>query len=550
MDLWKKDSNKKDAMYVNIFKAQQYEPKWLKSVQDKMTSKIEIFKLSNPWQKDDTVAVEIREMGNSRFAHRAWHQAIQYYNESLCFAKPDSEHISLAYANRSACFYQMMLYDKCLIDIELAKKWNYPQRLMSKLDKRHDDCKKLINAGQSVQADKPKLSSDPNDQFSFLADSVRIDFHESRRIVATTDLSVGQTIFLEPPYIGETLAGKYKTCNICLSANENLIPCDGCTVAMFCNGKCKQNDLHRFECGIKKCAIVTNSYPVNIRMPLVRSIMMAVNNFPTIDALMEFVEKIMSNKTVDVQGLDEETTKYSEFLKMKPVQYSTDLIPVLWAMYKMMMKDTNIANVFNTIKYQRFLMHLILKHLLILNRSASFQDWNFANQNNNFKQYKAKIAFHLNLSQSLFEHSCAPNIAFVLANGFTSGIVMRPVKAGEQLFVIQSESLPKSYSERQKILQMTYGIQCKCELCEPQCSALRSNRNIATNSDFQFALQCCREQTPNPEILITVLNKFGRKRWCRELDMVYTLYALLYRTQALVSSNDEIPDHLIDWDDC
>lgn len=67
--------------------------------------------------------------------------AIELYNRAICAAKNSSSELAgLAYGNRPACFFKLKMYEKCLVDINLAKEANFPHRLMSKLDKRHDDC--------------------------------------------------------------------------------------------------------------------------------------------------------------------------------------------------------------------------------------------------------------------------------------------------------------------------------------------------------------------------------------------------------------------------
>ncbi len=71
--------------------------------------------------------------------------AMYLYNESICFAQ-SSKNLSLGYANRSSCFFAMGMYNRCLLDIQLARDAGYPERLMLKLQNREEICKKALDA--------------------------------------------------------------------------------------------------------------------------------------------------------------------------------------------------------------------------------------------------------------------------------------------------------------------------------------------------------------------------------------------------------------------
>lgn len=551
MALWRKESNKKNAFYVDLFKAQRYDQKWLTKVHEDTLKNIKMYKTTHPWQKDDNVAVEKRKLGNTFFQQLNYRAAMEQYNKSLCFAKPGSENISLAYANRSACFYHMEMYDKCLIDIDLAKKANYPQRLMEKLDDRQAKCQKFINDGRLVQTHVPKLSFKPNKAIPVLANSVKVEYDDrrGRRIVATEDLNIGETIFLEPSYVGESYAEKYKTCSICLHLNENLVPCADCTVAMFCYGKCDSNDLHQYECDIKPCAIVTHLHAMNMQIPLIRSIMVAAHIFPTVDAFIDFVEKTIGSASLDIPMFSDKKSKYQAFLKMEltPVKY--EFIPVVYSYYTLMLEQVNIAKMFNTLKHRRFLMHLILQHHHILDLNITHVGSGFHNPINPYDQVQATVTNQLSIMQLLFQHSCARNTVLVLDNGTTVGIVVRPIKAGEELCISISELLPDAYGQRQHYLMNEYKIRCICELCKLRSETIPKNLQLHLDPDFRFI--CSQENSFTRDAYIdqhvellkgkckTFLEKFGRKPWCKEIDTVVAAYVRMLQTRS-VTTNAEL----------
>lgn len=90
--------------------------------------------------KSDQKAEDFRTRGNQYYAGRQYVKALEEYNRSICYAEPGSGHISLGYANRSAVFFQLKLYEECLASIRMAIDSTYPDHLMAKLKKRESEC--------------------------------------------------------------------------------------------------------------------------------------------------------------------------------------------------------------------------------------------------------------------------------------------------------------------------------------------------------------------------------------------------------------------------
>lgn len=527
MALWKKESTAQGDMYVNIFK-------FKKSCDTKLLEKetnqiIEKNKKDHPSHQNNIIAIRERKTGNAFFVQKKYREAVEFYNRSLCFTEIKGENISLAYANRSACFFDMKMYDKCLIDIQLAIKSGYPQNLMEKLEKRRKDAEKFINQGLQVQANKLKSKFEPNERIPMLANSVHFvrDREGDPKLIAKKNLQVGQMILMEPYYVGESYVGKYTTCNICLKSTANLIPCSKCVVAMFCHGVCENNDLHRIECGMKQCMIVTHSDVINYRIPLIRSIYSAARMFPTVDAMMKFVEEVIVSESSDILELQSPQSRYHVFLKMKAEKCSNYAIPSVHLLYETISSQVDIAGIFNTEKYRRFLMHLVMQHFLIINKNGIIFQFNSVSP-------KHFLEFGLSLFSSSIQHSCAPNVSLVLNNGSTIGNVIRPIEIGEELTFNRFNSLPDSYSERRKFLWESHGVQCKCERCELRSETLPdSNQILARDPHFRYVASnyYCDANFylyDKSEILeekcVSFLNKYGREKWCIEIAIVIRLY--------------------------
>lgn len=205
-----------------------------------------------PSGKSDTVksnerAEKTRNDGNRLFVQKSYFDALLHYNESLCYAEPGSEAIGLAFANRSAVYYEMKLFDKSLHNIELARLHGYPQKNIQILDKRAEKCLQQIETGGAVkQDDDPfdfiKLSNEINAKLPFVSQSLELRRSEKfgRYIVTNRDLQVGDIVAIEKPhfqiiktdsrYDGCDGMNKYQRCAFCLKSNLlDLIPCVTCS---------------------------------------------------------------------------------------------------------------------------------------------------------------------------------------------------------------------------------------------------------------------------------------------------------------------------------
>lgn len=243
--------------------------------------------------------------------------------------------------------------------------------------------------------------------------------------MANDDLKVGKVIVVEPSYFGESFLGKYAQCNICMKSLTNLVPCETCTVAMICNGSCiKEIELHDLECAIKPYVTATNSHDINYQMPLIRSISIATKLHPNINGLIALVRRSLTttNKLTHRESIDltDPKKKYEFFLKLHANKMTNEDIPVVYSYYTTMMNQTTFSNIFKTTKQKRFLQHLIMQHFLIMNGGAM----NHRSQYYRAGQVPMPFEIHLNILPTMFQHSCEPNVIFLLDNGSIKGVTI------------------------------------------------------------------------------------------------------------------------------
>lgn len=304
--LWKKESNNQNVMYIDLFQSSSVKIQYI----------LYKFNLSAILNKSDVIANTFREMGNQMFKKHQFINAIELYNKSLCYAENGSTTIGLAYANRSTCFLKLKMFKNCIADIELAKQNNYPAHLLVKLEKRMIECQsQMKNEIDESEKCKPTLDFEMNEKFPSLANvlDIRINNKFGHRIVATADIDVGKTVMVDQCYIGVTKNDHYKSCNICLKQNINLIPCPKCIGAMFCFD-CRENNLHKIECDI-----TFGREPGSKFMDVVRSISLAKNAFANANEMIAYVEDMLKDKTFELpSNIADSRSKYRAFFKLCP----------------------------------------------------------------------------------------------------------------------------------------------------------------------------------------------------------------------------------------
>lgn len=228
---------------------------------------------------------------------------MELYNDSLRYAEPKSEHISLANANRAACFLSLKV---CLKDIELAKDAGYPDHLMPKLEKRKEMC--LKQQLDDPQSQRP-LNVVPNEQFPYLTGAAEIRKMKSGEhlIVAKADIDVGEIVDVEKAFQvfrTEDFSLKY---SMCLNEYCSLVPCENCADALFCPDCHEDRSLHDYECGVNDCG---KGVFYMSTMSFVRSILQLLKLFANADELMEYVEYSQSHPNELPANLMDERSKY------------------------------------------------------------------------------------------------------------------------------------------------------------------------------------------------------------------------------------------------
>lgn len=512
--LWKKESSPSGSTYINIFDGIDEDVIW-----DVIFNEFKRFNVEST-EKSDKLSTEFRIRGNKKFKENKWREAMELYNRSVCLAEIESkgsETMSLAYANRSACFFELKMYEKCLVDIDLAIKANYPKPLMPKLEKRRVDCLgNVAKAGGSVEF-VPKLSFLADENFPEMANILKIESNDGfgRFFVAKTDIDVGKTVLIDKVFASNMRTAKLTFCETCLKQTMNFIPCQHCTDEMFCNNNCMER--HNFHSFVEHEGKFNKSLKHEFQW-----LFTAIEIFPSAEKLIEFVENALKE---NVQQVPQSTTsmmsKLRAFFQLHiyiPPKNEKLLLSIAVAAYREIHQLKSMKEIFGKEGHMHFLMHLIVYHKFVFCNS-------FTRTND----------CSLFITSSYVNHSCAPNLSFSDCGNMRIGTVLRPIKKGQQVFVtyLGEERRAGPTFLRQSYLNQEFGFQCRCEKCEkfdfyPHVSFL------LRNPDYRFTE---REIVKEPitkkqsfalrEKCIELLNKFGDRQWHLELENVAKAYRIL-----------------------
>lgn len=534
--------------------------------------------------KNQATAEEYRKQGNQYFSlkNRNYVKALELYNQSICFAEANSEDIGIAYANRSAIYFEWKKYELSLENIALAKANGYPDRLMDKLVRREQECKKTLDSRADTTDDSeeillaPKLSYPPHPKLPFIADCLEIRESDrlGRHIVTNQDLSVGKVAAIEESFCSWTLPSvRYQRCANCLQEFDfSLIPCERCTSTMFCSQTCAEEadeQFHRFE-----CPVIDFMYKMLniIQLSAVRVSICALTSFDNVEALHRFVNDPETDR-INTFTLNH-STKLSKAELYKPIhtletnqskRTTADLFQravITAVIYRALSEHSPLLmGCLEADTDRRLLMELIFRHLQTastnFHRLETLANARDINDLDNVSYGSGAFGFC-----SLINHACSPNIVRLPIGRQIAVFVLRPIKAGEELLdnygyvldwpfgtLITDELLIFEYCEqfpdayllyhscryhhsherldvRQNQLLSQYKFKCQCMPCQkdyPTFAELQEAKipTLLTSSDIDNITRLDKHfARQNFSRFCTYLNKYGDNYPCKQISSV------------------------------
>lgn len=512
--LWKKESGQ--SIYVDLFASHEM-------CEDECE---EFYEYQS--QKDNQQSTELRMKGNMKFRMGLLSEAMNLYNESVCFAEIGTENVALAYVNRAECFLQLKMYKEAVADIELAKNVNISKCFLTKLHVIEEKCEKMMATMENDSSDDSnplketiKLSYLPDKNFPCMANVVEIKENSEfgRHMVAKCDIPVGQTILIENDFVSMRNDTDL-VCYTCYRPKGNFIACSTCTDVVFCNRDCMIGNLtHKWECG--------SFFPnLHYRMKFqIQVILQAIETFSTVESLMEFVGNVLREKPEKIPpSSNDAKSMYHFFLKLsKAAPFHSKYLKKIQQIYTTVMRLSKIKSLFDSMKKQRFLMHLILHHFLVIKTNSVISK----------SPWSTTSIFNV---MSMLNHSCTPNLYHPRKGKQQYCVTIRPVEKGEQLFISYVPLTNEMTVEerKEKFISSWYFI-CKCEKCHQINSSTSIEiADVSDDPNYQFVLKHFQNENNTEKLsvlsenCVKFLNKYGKTKWSREILAIATIFIILY----------------------
>lgn len=532
-NLWSKDHSESGAYYVNLFATTSSE-KWPHEIWTQDPKNFDQYRSL----KDNQHATELRHHGNTKFRAGQWATAMNFYNKSLCFTEINTENCALAYAKRSECFYELELYGKALNDIKLAIDANIPNRFHAKLQECKQKCQQnLLESCQTHnQMNKPiRLSFASNEQYPCMANVLELKQNQEfgRHLIAREDIAVGKTVLIETDFISVQCMNDADgtadddddddvaiVCDTCFQSNMNFIACDQCADAVFCDFDCiAKNSTHKWVCGTFFAQLHSK-----IKFQI-QAMLVAISTFPSVEDLMHFIENVQRENAENMpKSLLDAKSKYHFFLKLqKSKKFGLAYELHAKQIYETLAMLPKVNALFDSIEKQRFLMHLILHHLLVIqtNGIISGDPWSVVSVFNVL---------------SMLNHSCAPNLYHPRFGKQQYCVTIRPIRKGQQLFISYLSPNDRSTTEqRQQKFKYSWDFECMCERCcsnqivelSPRCIV----QQIQIDPFYQFILTNDGNSNENRKLFeycLKFLNKYGHLQWSYQIFTITSIFMNLY----------------------
>lgn len=437
--------------------------------------------------KSNTKSKTLRLKGNKLFASDLdLSKALDFYNQSICWAEDTGEELAIGYANRSAVYFEWKLYDLCIENINFAVQAGCPERLMDKLNQRKAECEKCISeiAKKEEKNDEPlsgihsidtlclkmkdlrrmkskhfyfdmnrnhcppTLSLKSNPEIPFIANCLEMKTspQKGRYIVTKDQLKPGQIISIEEPFINSLeKEHRYRKCANCFEENFlNLIPCKSCTCTMFCSNECMveaEKGFHQYECPV-------GEYIWNHCEEIGLAFRLTVKALTMFDTVQEFMEFRKEAKAADVTAFSyDHTNGLSDAERYKQVEnlwtneekrFEEDLFTRgcrVALLYHFLITKTKFGETLKTEQERDTLISLLFHHSQVASVNC-FNCYQYDDVDlEAITEFKSSDVFSRGIYplSSLFNHSCAPNIATIAVGTKIVTYVVRAINKNQEV---------------------------------------------------------------------------------------------------------------------
>lgn len=525
--LWAKERSGDNAMYIDPFVSIRTDYATDMKVWEQTLADLRSDEKAHQSKKCNKVAGELIGRGNDELRNRNWNEALNLHSRALCFAEKGTLYEGLAHGNRALDFIRLGVYNKAKTDFDLAIEKKCPEQFLANMQTLRAECQQMKKKSTKTKKRTPKLSLAADRKFPCMANVLEIQRNKDfgRCIVAKRDIDIGETVMVAECFASTLTTDNQAYCLTCQKVEMNFIPCSSCSDVMFCGEDCANwNNVHKLECG----TFYHHIDDIELKF-VIQTILVAVDIFPNIDNLITFVEHVTSDKGCDKipKASHDQQSKYAIFLKLTLTHKEQCLMRAYQA-FTCVLSMPKIKYLFDTEYKQRFLMHLLVQHAVVIPKNA-FQDQARFTESTTTIQYIFDVL-------SIINHSCAPNLSYSLNGKFGHCISVRPIKKGDQVFInYLGDDVNQPLEQRQKMMKNIWSFDCKCDKCN-DCSNPIESEAMKSDPSLKYVIrnyennQISNDNTKRLQLrkqCIKFLKKYGHHPWNSELDIIINCFTTL-----------------------
>ena len=235
------------------------------------------------------------------------------FTEALVLAPESSKKIADYYIKRSIVLQKLNAYSESLQDIKRALELSNTEKTVNNLLKRKKIIESLLSINNLQELnlkDYPKddiLTHGENNEIPGVSSALALVYNKEfgRHYVATQDIEVGDVLMVQKPLvytpIVESLSkdsGRKKwICDYCLVSTIAPIPCDSCTLSLYCSQKCKSDAYKKFH--KTECKIVQREPPLGSQTSLyLRALLVTTKQGENFEEMVTVLDRIKKSKGI------------------------------------------------------------------------------------------------------------------------------------------------------------------------------------------------------------------------------------------------------------
>lgn len=325
---------------------------------------------------------------------------------------------------------ELKKYDEALMNIEWARE-NYPADKIQKLNEREEKCKEMKAATVYDPIEDPwdffKLTYPANPKIPFLIDGIEM---RSDGIYTKRDLKAGDVIAIEDfCFMRVFCSGQYNRCCGCAKVNMmNLIPCLKTASLMYCSIECREKIYKAYGDDLESMLVYAQMFIDGDRM--IKDIEAAFGGHNKLLKFLTGNDFSQLKKTIfDFKWDDKEHPKFKENLFKCFLSLGLNEFRPPFILFPLFPPPS-----INFTKGRAEIIDLAQNIFQIVNSRTNFieyHDYKFAES---VCPDNVNDGLAISVLSNSFKHSCMPNIQPITVENKNVMVVVKPVKAGEQLY--------------------------------------------------------------------------------------------------------------------